>query len=334
MDENINNGDVNIILKVVGEDSNQIHFRVKMSTKMSKWRKVYAERVGVPISSIRFFLDGQEIDENETPDDFEYEEGDVIEAHRNVNENSSDAADNFNSESSNGDDDVENGSQHIKFTTLEDMELFHQAAKSGSLQDIRKLCEKDGFLHVNSRIQDDTQKTPLHRAAESGHENVVEFLIKHDADTDAKDKDDWTPLQYACRFGHIKIIKLLLNPSSIIQTPSQQFQAQERPNKFENTPLALLLENNRIQVAEDEIQITESAEPVPSTSAEPVLSTSAEPVPSTNAEPVPSTSMGIKRRTNQTSENIPETEMSRAKRTRIAQSNVENVSFKILKKVQ
>ena len=325
MDENINNGDVNIILKVVGEDSNQIHFRVKMSTKMSKWRKVYAERVGVPISSIRFFLDGQEIDENETPDDFEYEEGDVIEAHRNVNENSSDAADNFNSESSNGDDDVENGSQHIKFTTLEDMELFHQAAKSGSLQDIRKLCEKDGFLHVNSRIQDDTQKTPLHRAAESGHENVVEFLIKHDADTDAKDKDDWTPLQYACRFGHIKIIKLLLNPSSIIQTPSQQFQAQERTNKFENTPLALLLRNNRIQVADEgEIQeITERAEPVPSTSTtEPVPSTSTEPVPSTNAEPVPSTSMGIKRKTN-----IPETERSREKRTRIAENDVENVSF-------
>ena len=55
-----------------------------------------------------------------------------------------------------------------EFTTLEDMELFHQAAKYGNLQNIQKLCEKDGFLHVNSRIQDDTQKTPLHRAAESG----------------------------------------------------------------------------------------------------------------------------------------------------------------------
>jgi small ubiquitin-related modifier len=42
-----------IKLKVVGQDSNEIHFRVKMSTNMGKLKKSYAERVGVPVSSLR-----------------------------------------------------------------------------------------------------------------------------------------------------------------------------------------------------------------------------------------------------------------------------------------
>ena len=42
-----------IKLKVVGQDSNEIHFRVKFSTNMGKLKKSYAERVGVAVSSLR-----------------------------------------------------------------------------------------------------------------------------------------------------------------------------------------------------------------------------------------------------------------------------------------
>ena len=41
-------GDANseyIKLKVVGQDSNEIHFRVKMTTAMGKLKKSYSERV-------------------------------------------------------------------------------------------------------------------------------------------------------------------------------------------------------------------------------------------------------------------------------------------------
>lgn len=34
-----------IKLKVVGQDSNEIHFRVKMTTQMGKLKKSYSERV-------------------------------------------------------------------------------------------------------------------------------------------------------------------------------------------------------------------------------------------------------------------------------------------------
>ena len=42
-----------IKLKVVGQDSNKIHFRVKQTTQMGKLKKSYSERVGVPVSSLR-----------------------------------------------------------------------------------------------------------------------------------------------------------------------------------------------------------------------------------------------------------------------------------------
>ena len=47
-------GDTEYIkLKVVGQDSNEIHFRVKQTTQMGKLKKSYSERVGVPVTSLR-----------------------------------------------------------------------------------------------------------------------------------------------------------------------------------------------------------------------------------------------------------------------------------------
>ena len=46
-------------LKVVGQDSNEIHFRVKQTTQMGKLKKSYSERVGVPVTSLRFLFDGR-----------------------------------------------------------------------------------------------------------------------------------------------------------------------------------------------------------------------------------------------------------------------------------
>merc|ERR1712190_659276 len=71
-----------IKLKVVGQDSNEIHFRVKQTTQMGKLKKSYAERVGVPITSLRFLLDGRRINDDETPKALEMEQDDVIEVYQ------------------------------------------------------------------------------------------------------------------------------------------------------------------------------------------------------------------------------------------------------------
>merc|ERR1711925_58385 len=71
-----------IELKVVGQDSNEIHFRVKQTTQMGKLKKSYSERVGVPITSLRFLFDGRRINDDETPKALEMEQDDVIEVYQ------------------------------------------------------------------------------------------------------------------------------------------------------------------------------------------------------------------------------------------------------------
>jgi small ubiquitin-related modifier len=71
-----------IKLKVVGQDGNEIHFRVKMSTQMAKLKKSYSERLGVPMTSLRFLFDGRRINDDETPKQLEMENDDVIEVYQ------------------------------------------------------------------------------------------------------------------------------------------------------------------------------------------------------------------------------------------------------------
>jgi len=71
-----------IKLKVVGQDSNEVHFRVKMSTQMGKLKKSYAERIGVGVGSLRFLFDGRRVNDDETPKALEMENDDVIEVYQ------------------------------------------------------------------------------------------------------------------------------------------------------------------------------------------------------------------------------------------------------------
>jgi len=51
--------------------------------------------------------------------------------------------------------------------------------------------------------------TPLHYASEHGHTDVIQLLIDHGADIDAKNKWGTTPLHLASSHGHTEIVKLL-----------------------------------------------------------------------------------------------------------------------------
>ncbi|KAI6220607.1 Small ubiquitin-related modifier [Aphelenchoides fujianensis] len=71
-----------IKLKVVGQDANEVHFRVKYSTIMGKLKKSYAERTGVTITSLRFLFDGRRIENEDTPKSLSMEDDDVIEVYQ------------------------------------------------------------------------------------------------------------------------------------------------------------------------------------------------------------------------------------------------------------
>ena len=72
-----------IKLRLIGQDSNEIHFEVKTSTKMSQLKKVYAKKIGVKDSNLWFFLEnGNPINDDETPKGLEMEQNDKIDVFR------------------------------------------------------------------------------------------------------------------------------------------------------------------------------------------------------------------------------------------------------------
>jgi ankyrin repeat protein len=51
----------------------------------------------------------------------------------------------------------------------------------------------------------------LHAACEKGHADVVEFLLRHDADVDARDEDGNCPLHTATENQQTQVVQLLLD---------------------------------------------------------------------------------------------------------------------------
>ena len=70
--------DIYLNLKVVQQDGNEIFFKSKMHTPLRLLMNAFCQRAGVRIEDVQFFFDGERIDETETPDDLDMEDGDVI----------------------------------------------------------------------------------------------------------------------------------------------------------------------------------------------------------------------------------------------------------------
>jgi ankyrin repeat protein len=57
---------------------------------------------------------------------------------------------------------------------------------------------------------DEDGRTALQLAAVGGHEEVVAFLLSQGAEADIPESDDKTPLMDACHFGHVGVVRLLV----------------------------------------------------------------------------------------------------------------------------
>ena len=77
MSDNIKNI-MNIVVK--GQDGEEVHFKVKKTTPFKKIMDAYCTKRGLARMYIRFFIDGERIEESDTPKMKEIEDGDQIDA--------------------------------------------------------------------------------------------------------------------------------------------------------------------------------------------------------------------------------------------------------------
>ncbi|KAK0184367.1 ubiquitin-like protein [Armillaria novae-zelandiae] len=67
-----------INVKVVTSSGEEVFFKIKRSTKLSKLQGAYASKVGKDVATIRFLYDGNRIQEDDTPQSLDMEDNDTI----------------------------------------------------------------------------------------------------------------------------------------------------------------------------------------------------------------------------------------------------------------
>ena len=101
------------------------------------------------------------------------------------------------------------------------------AARRGDVAAVRSLLEEDASL---VRVTDDDQRTPLYFAAGGGSTEVVELLLSHGADVDARDYGNRTPLHAAAMQNRQEVVRILVAAGADL----------EAKNDYGRTPLLLV----------------------------------------------------------------------------------------------
>jgi len=70
------NGPINV--KVVTSTGDEVFFKIKRNTKLSKLQGAYANKVGKDVGTIRFLYDGNRINDDDTPASLEMDDNDTI----------------------------------------------------------------------------------------------------------------------------------------------------------------------------------------------------------------------------------------------------------------
>ncbi|XP_045069176.1 histone-lysine N-methyltransferase EHMT1-like isoform X2 [Coregonus clupeaformis] len=87
------------------------------------------------------------------------------------------------------------------------------SAKQGELQKVL-LMLVDG-IDPNFKMESQSRRTPLHVAAEAGHQEICHLLVQSGANLDIYDEDQRTPLMEACENNHLETVRYLLSAGAI-----------------------------------------------------------------------------------------------------------------------
>lgn len=70
-----------LVIKIRDQDNNELNFKVKPTTKFAKIFESFCKQLQKSRGDVRFLLDDQRIAEDKCPQDYEMEDGDVIDCY-------------------------------------------------------------------------------------------------------------------------------------------------------------------------------------------------------------------------------------------------------------
>lgn len=100
-----------------------------------------------------------------------------------------------------------NQSANIRVRSISENTVLHIAASWGYIDVMRELVGRCSLDDVNAK--NDAGNTPLHKAANSGHSEIVKILLESGADTRAKNNEDKTPADIAQKYGSHDIVQCI-----------------------------------------------------------------------------------------------------------------------------
>ncbi|KAH9493028.1 GA-binding protein subunit beta-2 [Bulinus truncatus] len=113
---------------------------------------------------------------------------------------------------------------------------LHFAAQYGH-QDTAEVLLRAG---ISRDARTKVDRTPLHVASQEGHLAIVQLLLQSNADIDAKDMLKMTPLHWSTEKGHVNIIATLIRNGADVTLE----------DKFNRTPLDIAIANGRTDIAQ------------------------------------------------------------------------------------
>lgn len=142
---------------------------------------------------------------------------------------------------------VENGAS-LRLTGNEKWTHLHLAADSGHKDIVLYLLQAHPQI-ISIEAKTEEGATALHRAAYQGHLTVVNDLLLHQANIHAETKQRATPLHLAALSGHLDVVDILLQSSALLNAKTSDGL----------TPLALAAQYGRLNVVEKLLSLNADA---------------------------------------------------------------------------
>jgi len=130
---------------------------------------------------------------------------------------------------------------NLDLKTLAGNSILHLAAENGHADFIEALLKAKPSLNLND-LNVVTKNHAIHYATIHGHLNVIELLLNHNISLHVIDNNGDTPLHLAVKCGHSEIVEFLLEKSYVIDI--------HKPNNKNDTVLFIAFENEDIDIIE------------------------------------------------------------------------------------